>query len=348
MNMDQRESRTFLMDLVDREPDRFNACALDLFREQSRHNPVYRDYLRGIGFPLSDQTATRQIDASLTWSGIPALPIRFFRSHEVITRTPEGPVEEGPILTFLSSGSTNDTASRHFVLSPDLYLRSFVRGFERQYGKPENWTMLFLLPSYLEREGSSLVYMCRELASRSLQPESGFFLHNTEELIAQARSSLLRGQPTIILGVTYALLDLAETQPAGLEKVNVVETGGMKGRREELIREEVHDRLSKGLGVPRIHSEYGMTELLSQAWSSGEGLFHPPPWMRIRIRDLSDPLVEAPAGQIGAIDVIDLANAYSCAFVATDDLGRLHADGSFQVLGRMDNSEIRGCNLLLG
>ena len=338
--------------LLDQDPSRFNDLALELFRHQARNNSVYEAYLKGIGCDP---------DHIRSYAEIPTLPISFFRTHRVITEQPilsEVPAKalepsQNPDdsrqeeLIFLSSGSTSETASRHWVPDPQLYTNTFLRGFNQVYGKPEDWTFLFLLPSYLERKGSSLIYMCEELVRRSQQPESGFFLYDHQDLIKRAQLSLSRCQPTMILGVSFALLDLAALKPVGLDQAVVVETGGMKGRRRELVREELHALLKAGLGVSTIHSEYGMTEMLSQAWSTANGRFQCPPWMKIRIRELNDPLSTAAPGAIGAIDVMDLANVHSCAFISTDDVGRQQADGHFEVLGRMDYSDIRGCNLLM-
>ncbi|MBI1192734.1 MAG: acyl transferase [Bacteroidetes bacterium] len=350
---------------------RFNDLALELFRFQAQANPLYARFLKGIGCVPE---AVSDVQA------IPALPIAFFRTHTVLTApwvaatgvSGEGVADTGVSgegvaalpgrgITFTSSGSTSATASRHYVPDPARYEDAFLRGFQRAYGNPASWTFLFLLPAYLEREGSSLIYMCRELAARSLQPETGFFLHDHEALLQRAVASLARRQPTMLLGVSFALLDLAEQMGAdspansklthfsllNSDLLTVVETGGMKGRRREMLREELHATLCAGLGVSAIHSEYGMTELLSQAWSRGQGRFTCPPWMRVRLRDLNDPLSAAAAGSVGALDVLDLANGHSCAFIATDDLGRMHPDASFEVLGRLDASDVRGCNLLV-
>ncbi len=335
------------LDQLTREPHLFNEMALELFRYQALNNALYRDWLEGLGCDPKEV---------LDINDIPALPIAFFRSQQVQTRPlyqiegiPEQATGSEP-LVFSSSGSSSQTASRHFVPRPELYRQAFLRAFEQEFGDPGEWAFFFLLPSYLEREGSSLVWMCRELAALSRQPESGFFLNEHLTLMERVSSALKRNQPSMLLGVSFALLDLAESglwNPIHRERLLVVETGGMKGRRRELLREELHARLCSGLGVERILSEYGMTELLSQAWSRGEGRFCCPPWMRVRIRELNDPLSPAKTGALGAIDVLDLANVDSCAFIATDDLGRLHEDGSFEVLGRIDHSDVRGCNLLL-
>jgi len=332
------------------EPGLFNDLALELFRHQARHNALYGRFLAGL---RCDPAAVCNLE------DIPALPIAFFKSHTVLLDAWVASTQQKPFpgygqpLLFRSSGTTALHTSRHWVPDAQAYEEAFLRGFRRAYGDPASWTFLFLLPSYLEREGSSLIYMCRELAARSHQPESGFFLHEHEALLERAASSLRRGQPTLLLGVSFALLDLAGQAPDALgtlpnrNKLTVVETGGMKGRRREMVRDELHDLLCRSYGVSAIHREYGMTELLSQAWSAGKGQFRCPPWMAVRIRDLNDPLSPALPGVVGALDVIDLANAHSCAFIATDDLGRLHPDGSFEVLGRLEASDVRGCNLLV-
>lgn len=247
---------------------------------------------------------------------------------------------------FESSG-TGGPVSRHLVADIHLYEESFTRGFERFYGPPEEWIILALLPSYLERGHSSLVFMVDELIRKTGSPDSGFYLHNLPELAEQLERLKGRSQKVILIGVTYALLDFAEQYPMDLSGVCIMETGGMKGRRKEQTREAVHEVLKKQFRTEHIHSEYGMTELLSQAYSSGEGIFKAPPWMKVYRRDLYDPLqVSAEPGR-GALNVIDLANLYSCCFIATQDLVNIRKDGNFEVLGRTDNADIRGCNLMV-
>ncbi|MFN3874973.1 MAG: acyl transferase, partial [Flavobacteriales bacterium] len=249
--------------------------------------------------------------------------------------------------SFTSSGTTASATSRHHVPWPDLYERSFLTSFQAAYGPPSRWRILALLPSYLERQGSSLVYMAERLIAASGDPLGGFYLREHAALARALRRSEAEAKQTLLLGVTFALLELAERHPMPLRHTIVMETGGMKGRRPEIVREELHATLKRAFGVPAIHSEYGMTELLSQAWSDGEGRYRCPPWMQVRIREVNDPFAPMADGRTGGIDVIDLANAASCPFVSTQDLGRRHPDGSFEVLGRFDNSDARGCNLLL-
>jgi phenylacetate-coenzyme A ligase PaaK-like adenylate-forming protein len=249
--------------------------------------------------------------------------------------------------TFSSSGTTGMITSKHLVTDVSLYEESYRKGFAEFYGNIEDYAILALLPSYLEREGSSLIYMVEDLIKLSNHPESGFYLHNHEDLIKKLIELDKSGQNVILIGVTYALLDLIEKQEFQLQNTIIMETGGMKGKRKEMIREELHAQLCKGFGVSAIHSEYGMTELLSQAYSLGEGVFECPSWMQILIRDTEDALTYIPQGKTGGINVIDLANINSCSFIATQDLGKKYPNNSFEVLGRFDNSDIRGCNLMV-
>jgi hypothetical protein len=309
----------------------FEEMALRLFSFQAEHNPLYREYLRIIG---ADPSRVDRISA------IPFLPIRFFKTHRVATT----PFETG--LFFESSGTTGSINSRHWVKYPALYERSFLEGFRLFYGPPEDWCILGLLPSYLERSHSSLVYMVSELVKRSRHPASGFYLNEHEKLAEQLMQLDTNRQPTLLIGVTFGLLDFADRFDLSLTHTTVMETGGMKGRREEWTREEIHTYLRARWGVADIHSEYGMTELLSQAYSTGSGVFQSVPWMRVFVREEDDPLVIHPSGK-GALNIIDLANVYSCAFIGTEDVGTLQEDGRFSVLGRLDNSDIRGCSLML-
>jgi phenylacetate-coenzyme A ligase PaaK-like adenylate-forming protein len=311
----------------------FRAAALEVFHYQSRHVPVYRDYL-----------STLKVDASMVREveEIPFLPIEFFKSHDVLA---EGKKAE---LVFESSGTTGTTPSRHHVADSALYRESFLRCFHAFYGPPNRLCILALLPSYLERSGSSLVYMMDHLIKWSGHPDSGFYLDNLEELADVLKKRNNDGHPTLLVGVSFALLDLASLHSLDLwRNIRVMETGGMKGRRKEMVRGELHDILTQAFDVPSIHSEYGMTELLSQAYSEGEGLFVPPPWMDVLVRDPNDPLSYVADGQTGGLNIIDLANRYSSAFIATSDLGRRQEDGSFEVLGRFGHSDLRGCNLLV-
>ena len=271
---------------------------------------------------------------------IPFLPIGFFKTQMVCTG------EFEPALVFESSGTTQTINSRHFVKDASLYTHSFNKAFELFYGPAQDWCILALLPAYLERQNSSLVMMAEELIKKSAHPESGFYLYDHDKLAEVLQQLEAKRQQTILIGVTFALLDFAEQFPMPLQHTVIMETGGMKGRKEEMIREQVHELLKKAFGLKMIHSEYGMTELLSQAYSKGAGLFHCPPWMKVLIREEDDPFAVKKDAGTGVLNIIDLANVYSCAFIATDDAARLHADGSFEVLGRVDNSDIRGCSLL--
>jgi hypothetical protein len=313
-------------------PEAFNALAIDLFRLHARLNPVYGRFLEALGTDVSTVTQLQQI---------PALPIGLFRNHRVLLEGVDS------VLNFTSSGTTGATTSTHLVPWPTVYERSFMTSFSQVYGPVSNWRILALLPAYLERSGSSLVFMAEHLIRASGDPLSGTYLYRYDELADVMRRSEAEGRRTLLLGVTFALLDLAERHPMPLRHTTIMETGGMKGRRPEVVREELHRILKDAFQVPAIHSEYGMTELLSQAWSTGGGLYQCPPWMRVRIRDTNDPLSYLGDGRTGGIDVFDLANIGSCPFIATQDLGKVHGDGTFEVLGRFDHSDVRGCNLLV-
>lgn len=304
---------------------------IDIFRWQAVNNPVYRDFIKGLKI---DPISVKDIAA------IPFLPISLFKTHKIITGNDDA------VKVFTSSGTTDSMQSRHYVADITLYEQSYRKAFTHFYGDPSQYVMLALLPSYLEREGSSLIYMMNDLVKRAA-PGSGFFLHNRHELSFNLKKLKAENKKIFLLGVTYALLDLAEEHPMQLGDMIVMETGGMKGKRKEMIREELHELLCNGLGVDKIHSEYGMTELLSQAYSRGNGIFRCPPWMKVLIRDTDDPLSVIGTGKTGGINVIDLANLNSCCFIATQDLGKVYDDGSFEVLGRFDNSDIRGCNLMV-
>lgn len=313
-------------------PDDFNALALDLFRLHAAHNPVYRGFLSALG--------RRAVNVE-RWEDIPCLPISFFKSADVLLSGYQAAV------TFSSSGTTGVETSKHHVPWPALYERSFMEGFHRVFGDVRNWRIIALLPSYLERSGSSLVLMAEALIRASGDPLSGTYLYQYEAVRDLLQRSGTEGKRTMLLGVTFALLDLAEKFPQALKHCVVVETGGMKGRRTEIVREELHAMLEQRFGLSAVHSEYGMTELLSQAWSTGHGRYHCPPWMQVRLRDVNDPFAPVPEGRTGGINVFDLCNIGSCPFIATQDLGRMHADGSFEVLGRFDNSDVRGCSLMV-
>ncbi|WP_194552112.1 acyl transferase [Zobellia nedashkovskayae] len=310
----------------------FDVQALKVYRHQYRHNAVYKEfcsYLR-----KTEQNVTQV-------SEIPFLPISFFKSKEIISG------ERNPVTIFTSSGTTGSETSKHFVNRTGLYEQSFREAFEHFYGKIEDYCVLALLPSYLEREGSSLIYMVDDMIKQSKHVDSGFYLNDLDSLRKKLTQLDASGQKILLIGVSFALLDMAETHPLQLKNTIVMETGGMKGRRKELIREDLHDILKEGFGVPVIHSEYGMTELLSQGYSKGNGIFKTPPWMKILIRDTEDPLAYQDHKKTGGINVIDLANIDSCSFIATQDLGKTYANNTFEVLGRFDHSDVRGCNLMV-
>lgn len=314
----------------------FERIALALFRYQAVHNPVYAEWVRLQGFDTARIEAVRSLDE------VPFLPIEAFKTREVRTGTWE------PEATFTSSGTTGQTPSRHDVARLEAYLRNTEAGFAYFYGPPSNYAWLCLLPSYLEREGSSLVAMAQHFVQQSPAGESGFFLKGLDELRFRLETLEANGVPTVILGVTFALLDWAEslTKPMPLKHAIIIETGGMKGRRVEPSRSEVHQTLKNAFGLSQIHSEYGMTELLSQAYSQGEGRFRCPPSMSVVPRDLEAPRLHAALESRCGINIVDLANADSCAFIATEDAGRVFADGSFEVLGRLEGAELRGCSLM--
>ena len=310
----------------------FDKMALKVFRFQYESNLVYREFC---DFLKTDVQKVKTIQQ------IPFLPIQFFKSHSVVSNS-------NPIQTiFTSSGTTGMVTSKHLVTDVSIYEESYRKAFSQFYGNIEDYVVVALLPSYLEREGSSLIHMVDDLIQLSNHPESGFYLHNYDELIEKIIQLDQSGQNVILIGVTYALLDLIEKQSFQLENTIIMETGGMKGKRKEMIREELHQELCNGFGVKSIHSEYGMTELLSQAYSLGDGIFECPSWMQISIRDTEDALSYIREGKTGGINVIDLANINSCSFIATQDLGKKYSNGSFEVVGRFDHSDIRGCNLMV-
>lgn len=310
----------------------FEQCALAVFQFQYQNNAVYRSYCDAIKV---NAVAVKNLQQ------IPFLPIAFFKTHNVSCEA----ISINPVV-FESSGTTGVQPSRHFVADAVLYEQSFRRTFTQFYGDVKDYCILGLLPSYLERQHSSLVFMVNDLIKRSHHSRSGFYLSDFEKLAATLTTLEKAQQKTILFGVTYALLDFAEQHSLPLRNTIIIETGGMKGRKQELLREQVHGLLKKSFSLPHIHSEYGMTELLSQAYATAGGLFQSPPWMRVLIREEDDPFSIAAHERTGGINVIDLANLYSCAFIATGDMGRLHANGSFEVLGRLDHAEVRGCSLL--
>ncbi len=308
--------------------EQFNKTALELFRFQAKNNPIYQRYMQLIG--IQSENISRLKD-------IPYLPIELFKSHKVFC----GEEEEA---IFKSSG-TGGPQSSHYVKDISIYEGSFQNGFKHFYGDITNYTILALLPSYLEREGSSLIYMCDRLIKDTQKAKSGFYLYNHDALGAILQSQEELNKKTLLIGVSFALLDFAEKSNISLSSTIVMETGGMKGRRKELVRDELHQILKSRLGLKEVHSEYGMTELLSQAYAIGNERFSCPPWMRVSARDVNDPL--SLEKHKGGLNIIDLANIHSCAFVATQDLGKVYPDGSFEVLGRFDNSHTRGCNLMV-
>lgn len=308
----------------------FEQLALEVFNYQFSHNRVYRSFCDLLNRHPSDVHAINDI---------PFLPIQLFKSHDIVSNT------NSAQKIFTSSGTTGNKTSKHFVTDLKVYEQSFRRGFKHVYGNIEEYAILALLPSYLERDGSSLIYMVNDMITESKHKESGFYLHNLSELKTQIDHLEKSNTKTLLIGVSFALLDLVETHQFNLKSTIVMETGGMKGKRKELIRTELHHILKQGFGVHEIHSEYGMTELLSQAYAKGS-IFKTPPWMQILIRDTEDPLTILKHGKTGGVNVIDLANINSCAFIATQDLGKLHDNNQFEVLGRFDNADIRGCNLM--
>ncbi|WP_281227026.1 acyl transferase [Flavobacterium aquiphilum] len=310
----------------------FEKIALKVFRFQYENNLVYREFCDLLKTDPQKVKSLHQI---------PFLPIQFFKSHNVVSNN--NPIQT----TFTSSGTTGTITSRHLVTDVTLYEESYRKGFSQFYGNIEDYVILALLPSYLEREGSSLIHMVDDLIQLTNNDDSGFYLNNHNELIQKLIELDEAGQNVILIGVTYALLDLIEKRTFQLKHTIIMETGGMKGKRKEMIREELHEQLCNGFGVSAIHSEYGMTELLSQAYSLGNGVFECPSWMQIHIRDTEDALTYINGEKTGGINVIDLANINSCSFIATQDLGKKYPNNSFEVLGRFDNSDIRGCNLMV-
>lgn len=310
----------------------FEKIALKVFRYQHENNKVYREFC---DFLNTDVQKVKSLEK------IPFLPIQFFKSRDVLSS--QDKIQE----TFTSSGTTGMITSQHLVTDVSLYEQSYRLAFSNFYGNVEDYVVLALLPSYLERKGSSLIYMVKDLIEMTNNENSGFYLHNYDELIAKLIELDSSGQNVLLIGVTYALLDLIEKQNFQLKNTIIMETGGMKGKRKEIIREELHNILCSGFGVNSIHSEYGMTELLSQAYSMGNGIFECPSWMQILIRDTEDALTYVDYGKTGGVNVIDLANINSCSFIATQDLGKKYSNNSFEILGRFDNSDIRGCNLMV-
>ncbi|MGB5417797.1 acyl transferase [Algibacter sp.] len=312
--------------------EEFEDLAIKIFKFQFENNKVYRSFC---------DLLYKHPSEVKTIKDIPFLPIQFFKTRDVLSST------EAIKTTFTSSGTSGAETSKHHVTDLKIYQNSFSKGFEQFYGNIEDYVILGLLPSYLEREGSSLIYMVDSMIKTSNHSESGFYLDNFSQLKDTLTKLDSEGKKVLLIGVSFALLDFIETYQFNLKNTIIMETGGMKGRRKELIRTELHNALKKGFGVEHIHSEYGMTELLSQAYSKGNGIFNCPPWMTILTRDTEDALTIQSPGKTGGLNIIDLANVNSCSFIATQDLGSVNSDGSFEVIGRFDNSDIRGCNLMV-
>lgn len=327
------DPKQFQQRLFNLSPNNFEPAALELFQFQYKENVVYKKYCDLIGV---QHQKVKSIDT------IPFLPISFFKSHEVKTSSFEAKE------IFTSSGTSSSQTSKHYIKELSLYEKSFEHAFEHFYGNVNQYRILALLPSYLERKGSSLVYMAKQLIDKSNHTESGFFLDDLNALNNTLNALAAKNKKVLLIGVSFGLLDFIEAfKPVKNSNLIVMETGGMKGKRKELIREELHKKLIEGLQTDCIHSEYGMTELLSQAYSSEHGKFSPPNWMKVLIRKFDDPFSFAQFGETGGINIIDLANIYSCAFIQTDDLGKKINDTNFEILGRYDKTTIRGCNLMV-
>jgi phenylacetate-coenzyme A ligase PaaK-like adenylate-forming protein len=319
----------------------FTEIALSVFNHQATETPIYNKYINLLKV---------DIDSVKSLTDIPFLPVEFFKTQKVAINA-KAPTPNARLFT--SSGTTGSITSKHYVNDVSIYEQSYIKGFQHFYGNIKDYCILALLPSYLERDGSSLIYMANDLINKSKHPKSGFYLNNYNELLTTLKHLEAEKQKTILLGVSYALLDLAElmdtsgSEKFGFKNTIVMETGGMKGKRREMLKEELHSTLCHSFGVDLIHSEYGMTELLSQAYSKGNGIYYCPPWMKVLIRDVNDPFSFLSSERTGGINIIDLANINSCSFIATQDLGQLYTNDSFRILGRFDNSDIRGCNLLV-
>jgi phenylacetate-coenzyme A ligase PaaK-like adenylate-forming protein len=320
---------TNLNKLFGAEATNFFTLAIELYQHQLANNAVYRSWAQLM--PAFDGQRI---------TSIPALPVSFFKTHKVVV----GDFE--PAIVFESSGTTGMVNSKHFVKDINIYETSFTKGFQYFYGDIQNWCVLALLPAYLEREGSSLVYMADHLIKASSHPQSGFYLYNHQELAAVLATLEAQQQPTILIGVTFALLDFAAAYPQQLKHTILMETGGMKGRGKELTRKELHETLRSGFGLDMIHGEYGMTELMSQAYAKADGRYYCPPWMKVLVRGEDDPFDVREHGE-GLLQIIDLANMDSCSFIATQDMGKVYEDGSFEIYGRVDHADLRGCSLLV-
>ncbi len=310
----------------------FNKIALQIFHFQYKNNDTYRNYIKGLNTDISKIKH---------YTEIPFLPVDFFKTHKIISS------EKEIKTTFRSSGTSGISRSEHHIIDLSIYEKSFLKTFEKFYGKPENYVFLALLPSYSEQGSSSLIYMVKKLMQVSKNKENGFYLYNHEDLYEKLKKLENKKQKSILFGVSFALIDFFEKFKIDLKYTTITETGGMKGRKKEIVREELHGIIKNATGLKQIHSEYGMTELLSQAYAKKQNYYLAPPWMKILIRDPNDPFDFLPDGQSGGINVIDLANIYSCSFIETKDLGKIHKDNSFEILGRFDNSDVRGCNLMV-
>ncbi len=310
----------------------FELAALEVFKHQYINNTVYQRFCNLLGVTKTAVTSIHDI---------PHLPIQFFKQEKIVSTS--STIEK----IFTSSGTTASITSKHYISDLKIYEQSFQKGFQYFYGDIKDYVILALLPSYLEREGSSLIYMAEKLIADSQSKDSGFYLYDHKKLIETLKKLRTENKKVLLLGVSFALLDLIENQNVALDSnVIVMETGGMKGKRKEIIRQELHQILKKGFALSQIHSEYGMTELLSQAYSKGNGIFYCPPWMKISIRNPEDALSNLGHHKTGGINIIDLANINSCSFIATQDLGKTSETGAFEILGRFDHSDIRGCNLM--
>ena len=309
----------------------FEQIAFEVFQFQYINNNIYKSYC-----DLLKKTPSNIGDIS----GIPFLPISFFKSHSVMCTKKYDKV-------FHSSGTTNENLSKHYVSDINIYEQSFLKNFIDNYGDPKDYVILGLLPNYMENKNSSLIYMVNNLIELSESNDSGFFLKEYDFIIEKMKSLARENKKIILVGVSYALLDLTESKNLNFENTIIIETGGMKGRRREMIKKELHETLKERTGLKKIHSEYGMTELLSQAYSKGDGIFSCPNWMRVFIRDINDPNFLYSNNKSGGINIIDLANINSCSFIATEDMGSLHKNGNFEIMGRIDHTDTRGCNLLI-
>ncbi len=312
--------------------EQFNRTALKIFDFQYTRNSVYNDYIKHLKI---NKTHINH------YSQIPFLPIDFFKTHQILSS--DKPVQT----TFKSSGTTGLQTSSHHIIDLNVYEKSFIKTFNIYYGNPEKYTFLALLPSYSERNDSSLIYMTEKLMKISNKKNNGFYLYNYEELYHKLNELEQKKEKTLLIGVSFALSDFFELYKIELTHTQIIETGGMKGRKKEIVREELHQIIKKASKIKEVHSEYGMTELLSQAYAKKSNRYQTPPWMKILIRDTNDPFNNLKVGTSGGINIIDLANFYSCSFIETKDLGKLNPDGTFEISGRFDNSDIRGCNLMV-